>query len=525
VLPGKKYTFDDVIEIANRRKWIVVVTFALVTLVGILGIRLMPVRYTAETVILVVPQKVPESYVRSTVTSGVDERVQLMTEQILSRNLLERIIHEFNLYPEARQTLLMEDVVARMRGDLDVVTRSQRQEGASFSVKYVSEDPEVARGVAERLATLFVEENVRQRASLAEGTSAFLDSQLTEARNRLVAHEKQLEVYQRRYAGELPSQLQSNLQIIQNAQLQLQALSESMSRDRERRLLLERTVTDLRKPESPVVTRPPAGPTLTPSENLTTAQQLQAARSALQALELRLKPEHPDILRQRRQVQDLESRLERERAAAILAANGETPAISPAELQRRTRLEEATLEMEQLDGELAQKQVEADRLRGVIDTYERRVEAAPARETDLVELTRDYRTLQEVYSTLLSKKEESKVAAELERRQVGEQFKVLEPARMPERPSGPGPARLGMLVALLGLGLGIAIAALVEYRDTSLRTQDDVRLCLDLPVLAVVPVLMSPEEYRRRVLRTVLALALGAAAWVGGVAAIIKLTA
>jgi len=118
----------------------------------------------------------------------------------------------------------------------------------------------------------------------------------------------------------------------------------------------------------------------------------------------------------------------------------------------------------------------------------------PTRESELIELMRDYETLQNSYASLLAKKEDSKIAANLERRQVGEQFKVLDPARVPERPFSPNRQQLNLLGAIIGLGVGLGLAALLEVTDTSLKTDDDVVNALSLPVLALVPLIVSPRE-------------------------------
>ena len=166
---------------------------------------LLPNRYRSQTTILVVPQRVPESYVGSTVTAGVGERLQTISQQILSRTRLEQIIEEFNLYQDERQTMIMEDIVARMRVrdvKLDVASRGRRYDDASsFTVSFESVDPRIAMLVAERLASMFVQENLQDREVLADSTNQFLQAQLEDARRRLIEHEKKLEEFRRRNAG------------------------------------------------------------------------------------------------------------------------------------------------------------------------------------------------------------------------------------------------------------------------------------------------------------------------------------
>ena len=187
-----------------------------------------------------VPQRVPESYVRATVTARIEDRLQSISQQIMSRPRLEQVIHDFDLYPTQRRTGVMEDVIERMRREIEV----QVVKGDSFRVAYVADDPRTAMQVVERLGSLFIEENLRDREVLAEGTNQFLEAQLQDARSRLVDYERKLSDYQREHSDELPSQMNFNLQAQHNAELQVQSIVDSLSADRDRRLILERQIAD-----------------------------------------------------------------------------------------------------------------------------------------------------------------------------------------------------------------------------------------------------------------------------------------
>ncbi|MGH8638676.1 MAG: GumC family protein, partial [Burkholderiales bacterium] len=227
MLPGKKYTPEEVLRILWHRKWLVIVPLAVASISTYAVARSLPETYRSETLIQVMPQRIPETYVRSTVTSRLEDRLGGIQQIILSRSRLERIIQDFDLYPEERKVMVMEEIVARMR-TRDVTVRVER--GDAFRVTYTTGDPRLAQKVTEKLGSLFIEENLRDREALAEQTSQFLNGQLDGARERLVEHEKKLEAYRQRHSGELPSQMQANLQAIQNAQLQLQGLTETMNR-------------------------------------------------------------------------------------------------------------------------------------------------------------------------------------------------------------------------------------------------------------------------------------------------------
>jgi len=172
-----------------------------------------------------------------------------------------------------------------------------------------------------------------------------------------------------------------------------------------------------------------------------------------------------------------------------------SPSTPPASTSPRARrLQEYRLQLELLDKNLAKKQADDQRLRAQVTAYQARVEAAPTRESEMTELTRDYKTLQDMYTSLLSRKEDAKIAANLERRQIGEQFKLLDPARLPEKPFSPNRQMLNLMGLGAGAGLGLLLIGLLEYRDQSFKTDHEVMRVLSLPVLAVVPMMQSPAE-------------------------------
>lgn len=497
MIPGKIYTPEDVLRAVVRRRWWIAVPFVLLLAGSTLYSVSQPRRYRSETLILVVPQRIPESYVRSTVTAPIEDRLRSITDQILSRSRLEQVIKDFGLYVPLRQQVPMEDVVNAMRTNISLTT----VRGDSFRVMYSAGDAVVAMKVTQRLASMFIEENLRDREVQAEGTNEFLESQLDGARTRLLEHEKRLEKYRLQYAGELPSQSQTNLQAVLGHRQQLQAVAESINRDRDRRLMLERTHSEVSASDS--------GQTL--SERTTAPREseperrLETARENLRGMLLRLKPDHPDVIAARRQLLELEGKLQN-----VPAPRAPEPDMRSAiaDATRRARLKQIQAEIDNVDRQIAGKEAESTQLRHQIDEYQRRVDAAPTRETELTELMRDYKTLQDVYVGLLEKKEASKLSANLERAQAGEQFKILDPARVPERPYSPNHIQNASIGALAGLTFGLAFALLLELRDSTIRTEDEVVRVLALPVLAVVPLMRTAVD-RRHLRRLVAGAAVG----------------
>jgi polysaccharide chain length determinant protein (PEP-CTERM system associated) len=491
VLPGKKYTADEVVRILRRKWWLIALPFVLGAAAGVSGYLWMPLNYRSDTLVMVIPRRMPDAYVKSTVTTSVEDRVSSIKEQIQSRARLERIIRDFDLYKKERASRMMDGVVQQMRGDIDVALQANE---SSFRIGFISRDARTAQRVAERLATLSIEENVRDRENVADDASRFLESQLQDAKLRLMQQEKKLEEYRRVHAGQLPSQQQANLLAIQNAQTQLQGLGESMNRARERRLLVDRQIADSQA--APVDAAPPPGAAAASPEALSqlpAAQQLEAARGRLEQLKQRYTERHPDVLSAQEEVRRLQVRVEEE---ARLPAPQRQP--SPAELAQRRRIKDLQAERDIIDHQLATSQAEEARLRATIGDYQSKLDALPARESELAELTRDYKTLQESYSALLQKKEDSKVAANLERREISEQLKILDHASLPQHPHNQR-QRLLVLAAgpIAGLLVGVLLLAFLEYRESGFKREEDVLRVLSLPVLALIPAMGSATDESR----------------------------
>lgn len=517
MIPGKKYTPEDMLAVAWRRRWLMVVSFLVVTAGAALLAYALPSRWVSKAVISIVPQRVPESYVRSTVTMGPQDRLESIRRRILSRPRLEQIIRELNLYPARRKSDPMNAIVNQMR-DEDVEMVPTKDD--AFEVSFYADDPRLAQKVAARLASLFIDENIKERTQLAEGSSDFLERQLEQVKEQLVTTEARLEAYRRKYTGELPDQVETNMQAVANAQMQLQQLRESINRDKDRRLLIERQIADVNDVQ--VIDVPRGDQSKDADEPIvggSAADRLLYASAELASLERRLKPEHPDVIRARRMVAELQeqARLELEQPDA---ASPEALPRTPADLAQRKRVRELEAELAVVDRNVESKQEEARKLQAIAAEYQRRLDAAPARESDLKALMRDYETVSEQYKKLLANSQAAEMAEDLERRRGGEQFRLVEEAQIPYRPVSPKRAIIVALGGGAGLGLGVAIIVLLELRDRRMRTRADVMTALSLPVLAVVPVMTTGEDRRARRMRSVAASAAGTLLFLATAAAV-----
>jgi uncharacterized protein involved in exopolysaccharide biosynthesis len=485
---------------------------------------------------------------RATVTGQLNSRLTAISQQILNRSRLEGLITEFNLYEAIRRDGTMQDAVEKMPGDIigpTVTAGSRGSSGrqppsASFVVGFASDNPRIAMRVAERLASMFIEENLRQRAGRVEMTDQFLESQLENARAQLEQHEKRLEDFRRRHASTLPTQLGANTSGLQSAQQQISNLVDKTVQDRERRLMLERQIADLtgleimeastpvsiRRGPTPVAagsarnnqgsSRSTPGSTggrqsagsqpgaesilqLGNAAGISAAERLEQARKALTAMELRLKVDHPDIGIARRQIAELERLAEQEALQAPLSGGGApTAGLSAGEIKQQQQLKALREELDMLDRQIARKEADEKTLREKASVYQARIEETPTRETELAALSRDTATLEGQYGSLLKKQADSKISSELEHRQVAEQFSIVEPPREPNRPSSPDRPRLMLMGSMSGLGLGLLLLGVLEYRDSSFRNDQDVVGALSLPVLAMIPAMTTTEDRRRK---------------------------
>jgi polysaccharide chain length determinant protein (PEP-CTERM system associated) len=490
MIPGRTLSLDYLVGALLRRKWWIVVPTIALTVAAIVAALLMQNLYYSQTVILIVPQTVPATYVAPTITQPIESRLRTISEQIRSRSRLERVIQEFNLYPEMRQAQPIENVVVAMNANIALAIGR----GDSFTLGFTYPEPETAAKVANKLATMFTEENLSDRSRQADGTTAFLERQLEEARQRLNEHDKKLEAYRQRYAGQLPTQLASNLQVISSTQEQVRAVTDATNRYRDQLLAVRNQIADAEASPPPVLALPvqPGGPQA-PAGG-TPAQQLELAQRELLAAEARLTPDHPDVVRLKRRIAELEPRA---RAEAAATGPSRVPQTA-AEIAAQNRLRDLRAQVLTLERQIATNEVEETRLRARIGDYQSRVEALPARESELADLTRDYAGLQRTYQDLQAKKEASQLAASLERGRGGEQFKVLDEAQVPEEAASPNRPLIVGIGLILGLSVGFLLGAVMEVRDSSLRTQDDVLGALQLPVLALIPAMVTSFDTEQR---------------------------
>ena len=477
--PGKSFNIHDYIEIFLRRIWYIIIPFAMVVSAAAIYSFTAPQRYRASTLILVTPQKVPVEYVRPTVTSRIEDRLQSIGQEIMSRTRLEQIIGEFKLYQKEAKTITVEEIVELMRSDIRVDIRGSQ---GYFTISYMGRDPRIVTLVTNKLASLFIEENLKLREQQAQGTSEFLSIELNATKAKLDEQEKIITQFKRQFMYELPDQRDTNLNVLGKLQLQLQTTGDALKSAQDRKLIMQKQLTEMRN----MATMYTEDSTVS-SSSLSSASpgdiRLNQLKNHLSELEIKYKEKHPDILVTKKQIADLEKKIE--------AARKETGGVKEKEASPGVGIDPFYKEME---GQLAATDFEINRLKdeeartkGKMAEYQTRIENSPVRELGMANLTRDYQNMKDTYQSLLKKSQEAQQAENLERRQKGEQFKVIDPARIPEKPFSPNILRILLFGLLLGAMSGFGMAFAKEQTDRSFRDAEDLETTLGFKVLANIP--------------------------------------
>lgn len=544
--PQNGVNIQDYFELIVRRKWWIIVPAVIGFIVAYAFSLVIPPVYRSSTLILVEPQKVPSSYVNPTVTSSVDDRLRTISQQIMSRTNLSRIIREYGLYkaddaaakqqqssgtlsrlrakmqtlleklgvpkevvlPPLSQDDIPEEVIGRMRRDIEVKVTGKE----AFSVAYNGKEPHTVMRVTNTLALLFIEENLKVREKQAEGTSEFLESQLAEAERELQKLEKNLRDFQEKNRGALPAQLDANLRTLDRLQQELNAANDTIKSTElaiveerrglaeERRLIQDFTAlatsAEAPLPTQQAVAKAPAG-----------NPRVEALKQELSRLRATFNENYPDIVSLKKQIEEFSQSAEgpqEAQASASPAGAASAGAPLPNREPKATRsaprtkgntnnalLEDLGLTAGggnvALERDLAAQRARREKIIAQIQDLERRVEGTPANDEKLTELTRDHSISLKSYQGLLEKRLNAKISENLEKKQKGEQFRILDPANFPRTPSQVGPLMIVGSGGGIGAGLGLCLALLVHFINPALRKPEDVANAFGFPVLATIP--------------------------------------
>ncbi len=476
-------------DIAIRRMWWITIPFLLTLLAGLTHTLTTPKIFEAQTLILVQPQKVPTNFVKSIVSTNIEDRLRTIKQQVTSRTNLEKIIQEYQLYNSPSESeLFLEQKVKALRKRIVIKVSRGGRGGNSFNISLRGKEPKKVMQVTNALASNFISENLKIRESQALGTSDFLADELESVKRRLMDKEEELKKYRERYMGGLPEQLNTNLTIFGRLQGQLDQLHTNLMDAENRKLIIQKEISEAEKGRLSANLSPPAQ-----GEDI---GDIASIKNKLASLEARYTQKHPDVIRLKKRIAELEA----EKPSTGSDSAEEEPATARIDQTLILNLQNIKLEINSIREEIK-------KLKSQIKRYQTKVEETPKREQELFSLKRDYNNLTDLYNSLLNRKLEAEISLSMERKQKGEQFRIIDPAKIPSVPVQPNTKKIILLTLALGLGLGGGLAYLVEIMDTSYKTPEEVEKELQLPVLISMPIRYTEGELKSIKRKKVLAFA------------------
>jgi polysaccharide chain length determinant protein (PEP-CTERM system associated) len=468
-----------------RRRWVLITVLALIGPPLAYGVsRLLPNKYKSQTLVIIEQPTVSKKIVESLDSTDINQRLASMQQQILSRSRLEPIIRQFNLYPEDLNRISMDELVVRLQKRIDVtpimpMSETRAQELPGFYIAVTLGDARQAQGVCTAITSMFIEQNLRLRQEHSETTSQFLAQELASAKASLDEQDAKLAAFKSHHTGELPEDEQTSLNLLTGLTSQLDASTQALARAQQDKSFNESLLTQQAAAwQASQTGRNPD----------TLEQQLIALQAHLATLQSSYTDDYPDVVKAKNDIAILQKKI----------ADSEGPNNAP--VTKGTKISAEPVQIQQLRAQvhtddliIASKTKEQEQIRKQIALYQERVQSSPAVEQQYKELTRGYQTALESYNELQKKRDDSEMAVNLERKQEGEQFVVLDPANLPDKPSFPNRPLFAVGGLAGGLGLGFAMAFFLEMKDTSFKTERDVEFALQLPVLAMVPEIGPPS--------------------------------
>ena len=480
---------NQYVEMVLRGRWYIIISFCMAMLMGIYLAITLPRVYEAGTLILVEPQRVPSNYVQSVVSSDLAERIGAISQQIMSRSNLEKIINEFKLFSEPEYgKMFMEDKLENLRKRISTRITHARGGADAFSISFKGSQPERVMKIANALSTYVINENLKVREAQAMGTSNFLDNELNTMRKRLEAVEETLKNYRKQYMGELPEQLETNLNILDRLQVQIGDREESLRNAKDRMAVIENQIQAAREMHTTHVYE---------QNESDYALSLRRLKEQLASLKNRYTSRHPDVIRLENRIADLESQ-NKDTVPTDSQVQAGTDANNAASISQR-QLYEVKKDVANLTDEIVQ-------LSDEVRKYQKRVENTPKREQELMSLRRDYNNMQGSYNSLLNRRLEAEISVNMERKQKGEQFRIIDIAKIPQKPISPDLKKLFLITVALGLGIGGGVVFLLDFIDTSFKNPEDVESILELPILATVPTVLQRKNKIWRRLNTIMSI-------------------
>ncbi|HZP64092.1 MAG TPA: Wzz/FepE/Etk N-terminal domain-containing protein [Terriglobales bacterium] len=481
MIENRELNIDDYLAMLRRRMKVILIPALLTPVAAFLISYAFPAKYTSQSLIMVEEQKVPQGYVKPVITEDIAQRIATMQQQVLSRNQLQPMIERLGL-AKGRN---VDDVVDEIRQNVSIqavqqalVSSTPRRPGQSdlpgFYLNYTAGNPLLAQQVCSDLTSMMLAANLKAREQVAQSTTDFLSRQLDDAKKTLDDLDSKLANFKKQYMGQLPGDEDNNMRILDALNSQLGANTQGLNRAQQDRAYAESLLAQ--QLSAWKATQSSTNPQ-------TLEQQLASLQSQLISLQARYTDDYPDVIKTKADIAQVKKKIDEMNTAASKS----TTTAENASLAEPPEIQQLRLQIHQYDITIGQLNQDQKRLQQQINSYQSRVALSPAVEEQYKQLTRDYDTAQKIYNDLLSKKSESEMATEMERRQQGEQMRLLNPANLPDAPSFP--VRWQFAVGGLGGGLaiGMGLALWLELRDKSIRTEQDVIAVMELPMLVSLP--------------------------------------
>ncbi len=494
------FQMTDLLQMAKRRwPWIVLPAITLIS-VFIVMLMQIPNIYLASSQILLEPKAVPDDMVRNILPEEATSRLETIKQSILSRENLEGIVKKFQLYSDVgdNSPSWMERKVQWFRNEIqfEIINLNRTGQSIHFKIEYANQDPVVARDVTQNLANLFIEFDYKMRLDAIENTTSFFENELKKIESRMSVVQQRLAAFKSRYSDELPEQLDINQRTLDRLQDELKANGEAIDRMEARKLELERLLAGTPKTVTDAV-KAGATSTLPPDVQAynTKKQDLQNLHEQLRQLLTRYTEAHPDVIEMRKRIKTAEAQLKN--MEAQLLAKGETGGGKDPEKQINPVWSEVNSQINSVETELKIRKKERVWFQQQTDLYTRRVANTPLREQEIEATRREYNSLLEDYERMKRNLSQAKLSKNLEDKQRGEQFKIIEAAVLPRAPFKPNRQRAGLVVLLLGLGVGAGLAFFRETTDHTIHEKSILQKHFKKPVLVSIPH-FAPEHRKRR---------------------------
>lgn len=475
-----------------RRRWYLILVPTLLGLViSVALVRVLPKRYTSRALMLVEQQQVPHNFVQPVITEDLNARIANLEEQTLSRTRLEPIIERYNLFAKSGTHASIDALVLRLQNavmitPLKPLVKTDKDTISGFHLSVTLDNPRTAQQVCNDIASMFVDEDIRQRQRSAQGTTNFLQSQLSDAQQKLDEQDKRLAVFETKYMGMLPDETKTNLTMLGTLNTQLQTVTQNLTRTSQARaytesMLAQQTEAWKLAKEMKIGYLPHEGrnPLL---------DQLANLQTKLADLKARYTDAYPDVIKTEAAIAELKQQINNAAPAnASKKAGAPAAAIEPAQLQQLRG------QIHGYDVSIKADAGEQQNLKQQINAYESKLQLSPVIEEEYKKITRDHDTALKFYNSLLAKRDASQMATELQRRQEGEQLSVMDPATLPDNPSFPKPELFigGGFVA--GLALGLVAVLGIEQTDKRIRSRRDIEYFLGTAAFALIPSINTPE--------------------------------